>query len=120
MSELLKRLQAQRDLHKMSLTTEKYGEICDLAAKAMLSKNWDSKLFNDLLTKVYEYGMHRKEYGYWDGAINAQIGFIEYSLDRVEAEQYAKAEADANQLDLLNPDKPDHPHDARCDGHGSG
>jgi len=109
MSDLLKRMQAQRDLYKLSGSTTMYGEICDLLVKAMQSKDWDSAIYNELLDRVYDYGTSRKEYGFWDGAIAGHIGFIDVTLDRVEAEQYAKAAAAAGQVELaLGPD-PDDP-----------
>jgi len=109
MSKMLKRLQAQRELHKLSGTVSIYGQICDLLVKAMQSKDWDSAIYNELMDKVYTYGSERKEYGFWDGAIAAQIGFIETTLDRVEAEQYAAAAAAAGQIEMLMPCDPDDP-----------
>ena len=115
MSEKLERMQAQRSLNLMSKSSETYGKIVKGVADLVYESEWNSDKFHAVCNLVYQYGMERLEYGYWDGAIDQHLGMIDSRLDRLEAEQYAEAAAAAGQQDLLEP-KPDHPHDVRCDG----
>jgi len=121
MSDILKRMQHQRTVHDTQLSV--YGKICKAVSKLSLGEKYDSDLFSTVMDLIWDYGEVKREYGFWDGAISAHVGWVKHKLEETEAkqaEEYAKAAADAGQMDLLDPDKPDHPHDIRCDGHGSG
>jgi hypothetical protein len=109
MSDTLQRLQDQRALHPMAEHTKMYGNILTMITAAISAKEWDSELFKKLTDAIFAYGRSRMDYGFWDGAIAAHIGWIETTLERVEAEQYAEAAAKSGQAELALPPDPDDP-----------
>ena len=110
MSNKLQKMQAQRSRYNLSSSTETYGKIVQGIANLVSLREWDSATYNALCNLVYQYGCERMQYGFWDGAITTEIGMIPYTLERVEAEQYAEAAAAAGQQDLLDGPDPDDDH----------
>lgn len=120
----LKRLQHQRDRFCTMANFKTYSDlvkaVSDLARETKGVMQGVSNGYTKVCDLIAEYGAQRERHGFWDGAISYDIELIWKYLEKAEAAEYEADQAAAAQLDMLDPDKPDHPHDARCDGHGTG
>lgn len=115
----LERLQHQRDRFCAMANSKIYSDL----VKAVADLAQDTGVTDGYIKVCYliaEYADQREKHGFWDGAISHDIGLIWDYLEKAEAAEYEADQAAAAQLDMLDPDVPDHPHDVRCDGHGTG
>jgi len=122
---ILERLQHQRDRFCTMANFKTYSDlvkaVSDLSTRYFFANEiGDTDGFEKVCDLIAEYGAQRERHGFWDGAICYDIELIWKYLEKAEAAEYEADQAAAAQLDMLDPDKPDHPHDARCDGHGTG
>lgn len=108
MIDKLQKMQDQRG--GLSTSTKTYGKIVQGIAEIMRNApEWDSEKYHEVCNLVYQYGLERMHYGFWDGAIESYLEMIDDTLERLEAEQYAEAAAAAGQQDLLDGPDPDDP-----------
>lgn len=113
MSDMLKRLYAQQQRFSPDRSVQMYGEIVKMVGEAMTAgpaRKWDGKLFKKLADAIYDYGLVRKERGFWEGAASAHTGLIRARLEMAEEEQaseYAEDAAKSGQIEMTLPPDPD-------------
>lgn len=125
-SKLLERLQDQRARYSLQSQLVLFGQVLNAISK-LATGEYDAGEFQKCCDLITDYAKHCQKYGFWDGAIQGHLKWLEHELDKAEAEQYADDAAAAAQQELLDPDQPDHPHDSRIEylqeckpGHGTG
>lgn len=116
----LERLQHQRDRFFSMAYFKTYSDLVKAVSDLVLETKGVSNGYTKVCDLIAEYGAQRERHGFWDGAISYDIGLIWDYLEKAEAAEYEADQAAAAQLDMLDPDVPDHPHDVRCDRHGTG
>lgn len=118
----LQRLQNIRSRFGWTKSHAQYTHLCGEFVKSCRDAdgNFDSAAYDRIMDLVFKYGQTKESYGFWDGCVTGYLNQIEMAADEFEREEYAAEAAASAQAELLDPDKPDHPHDRRCDGAGTG